>query len=79
MNNNDDDDVFVSYGVVFSIPYRLAAAVRSMIEKFPGARIVYQTISRDDLILLKKRSAQRILAGELEELSEILDRKEGRR
>lgn len=76
MNGEDDDGgVFVSFGVILSLPYRSVKGVREALKRFQEVKFVYQTVSADNLILLKERSARRILAGDLEELREVVDKK----
>jgi hypothetical protein len=74
-DGESDGQVFVSYGVILSLPYRKLEEVRSTLKGLPEVRVVYQTVSSDRLLILKARSAMRIMRGDLEDLSEIMNRK----
>lgn len=71
-----DGSMFISFGLVLSLPYNAVERVRALVEE-AGAKIIYQTTGASDLFLLRERQVERIIKkGDVSELKVIYERKQ---
>jgi len=70
-----DGKFYVSFGVVISVQHADVERVRAAI-KGCGGKIVFQTVSKDPLYLLRRDQVEQILNGDTSQLSEVHKKKQ---
>ena len=70
-----DGKFYVSFGVVMSVQHADVETVRAAIQKC-GGKIVFQTVSKDPLYLLRRNQVEQILNGDTSQLSEVHKKKQ---
>ena len=69
-----DGKFYVSFGVVMSVQHADVETVRAAIEGC-GGKIVFQTVSKDPLYLLRRNQVEKILNGDTSCLKKVHARK----
>jgi hypothetical protein len=69
---------YVSFGLVLSARLADIPKIRKAIERL-GGKIAFQTVTKEDLFLLREYQVERILDGDLDQLAELHKRKQERR
>jgi len=70
-----DGKFYVSFGVIMSVQHADIETVRAAIEGC-GGKIVFQTVSKDPLYLLRRNQVEQILNGDTSQLSEVHKKKQ---
>lgn len=73
-----DGKFYVSFGVVISVQHADVETVRAAIQNC-GGKIVFQTVSKDPLYLLRRNQVEQILNGDTSQLSEVHRKKQEER
>jgi len=73
-----DGKFYISFGVVMSVQHADVETVRAAIQNC-GAKIVFQTVSKDPLYLLRRNQVEQILNGDTSQLGEVHKRKQEQR
>jgi hypothetical protein len=73
-----DGKFYVSFGVVMSVQHAEVETVRAAIQK-AGGKIVFQTVSKDPLYLLRRSQVEQILNGDISQLGEVHKKKQEQR
>jgi hypothetical protein len=73
-----DGKFYVSFGVVISLQHADVETVRAAIEGC-GGKIVFQTVSKDPLYLLRRNQVEQILNGDTSQLCEVHKKKQEQR
>jgi hypothetical protein len=73
-----DGKFYVSFGVVISVQGADVETVRAAIQNC-GGMIVFQTVSKDPLYLLRRSQVEQILNGDTSQLSEVHKKKQEQR
>ena len=68
---------YVSFGLVLSARVADIPKIREAIERL-GGKIAFQTVTKEDLFLLRQYQVERILEGDLDQLAELHKRKQRR-
>jgi len=74
----EDQQFYISFGLVVSARLADVAKIRDAVERL-GGKIAFQTVSNGDLFLLRRYQVERALAGDVSQLREIHNRKSGER
>jgi hypothetical protein len=69
---------YISFGLVLSARLADVPRIREAIERL-GGKIAFQTVTKEDLFLLREYQVERILDGDLDQLAELHKRKQARR
>jgi hypothetical protein len=72
-----DGKFYVSFGVIMSVQHADVETVRTAIQNC-GGKIVFQTVSKDPLYLLRGRQVEQITQGDVSDLLVLLSRKTSR-
>jgi len=70
-----DGKFYVSFGVVMSVQDADVETVRTAIQNC-GGKIVFQTVSKDPLYLLRRSQVEQILNGDTSQLREVHKKKQ---
>jgi hypothetical protein len=73
-----DGKFYVSFGVVMSVQHADVETVRAAIQNC-GGKIVFQTVSKDPLYLLRRNQVEQILNGDISQLGEVHKKKQEQR
>jgi hypothetical protein len=73
-----DRKFYVSFGVVMSVQHADVEMVRAAIQNC-GGKIVFQTVSKDPLYLLRRSQVEQILNGDTSQLCEVHKKKQEQR
>jgi hypothetical protein len=73
-----DMGFYISFGLVLSARLVDVPKIREAIERL-GGKIAFQTVTKEDLFLLREYQVERILDGDLDQLAELHKRKQARR
>jgi len=73
-----DGKFYVSFGVVMSVQHADVETVRAAIQNC-GGKIVFQTVSKDLLYLLRRNQVEQILNGDTSQLGEVHKKKQEQR
>jgi hypothetical protein len=73
-----DGKFYVSFGVIISVQHADVETVRAAIEGC-GGKIVFQTVSKDPLYLLRRNQVEQILNGDTSQLCEVHKKKQEQR
>ena len=70
-----DRKFYVSFGVIISVQHADIETVRAAIQNC-GGKIVFQTVSKDPLYLLRRNQVEQILNGDTSQLGEVHKKKQ---
>jgi len=70
-----DGKFYVSFGVIISVQHADVETVRAAIQNC-GGKIVFQTVSKDPLYLLRRNQVEQILNGDTSQLGEVHKKKQ---
>jgi hypothetical protein len=73
-----DGKFYVSFGVIISVQHADVETVRAAILQ-AGGKIVFQTVSKDPLYLLRRNQVEQILNGDTSQLCEVHNKKQQER
>jgi len=73
-----DGKFYVSFGVIISVQHADVETVRAAIQNC-GGKIVFQTVSKDPLYLLRRNQVEQILNGDTSQLGEVHKKKQEQR
>ena len=73
---NQDQQFFVSFGLIISARLVDVKKIRDEIERL-GGKIAFQTVSTGPLYILRAYQVERALSGDVSHLREIHERKKG--